>query len=73
MRIKILKILVLINPDNPSGNYIEKQDVLKMADWAQKKGTQFIVDESFVDFADTNEPASLLDEEIIKIIREWLW
>ena len=37
-----------------------------MADWAQKKGTQFIVDESFVDFADTNEPASLLDEEIIK-------
>lgn len=63
---KDIKNLVLINPDNPSGNYIEKQDVLKMADWAQKKGTQFIVDESFVDFADTNESASLLDEEIIK-------
>ena len=57
---KDIKNLVLINPDNPSGNYIEKQDVLKMADWAQKKGIQFIVDESFVDFADTNESASLL-------------
>ena len=63
---KDIQSLVLINPDNPSGNYIEKQDVLKMADWAQRKGIMFIVDESFVDFADTNEPASLLEEEILQ-------
>ena len=63
---KDIQSLVLINPDNPSGNYIEKQDVLKMADWAQRRGIMFIVDESFVDFADTNEPASLLEEEILQ-------
>lgn len=63
---KGIQSLVLINPDNPSGNYIEKQDVLKMADWAQRKGIMFIVDESFVDFADTNDPASLLEEEILQ-------
>lgn len=62
---KDIQSLVLINPDNPSGNYIEKQDVLKMADWAQKKGITFIVDESFVDFADTKESATLLEEEVL--------
>lgn len=61
-----IKSLVLVNPDNPSGNFIEKKDVLRLADWAEKKDICLIVDESFVDFADTEEPASLLDEEIVK-------
>ena len=43
---------VLINPDNPSGNYIEKKDVLKLVEWTEQKGIKFLVDESFVDFAD---------------------
>ena len=30
--------LVLINPDNPTGNYIPAPDVLRLADWAQEKG-----------------------------------
>ena len=29
--------LVLVNPDNPSGNYIPKIDVLRMIQWARKK------------------------------------
>ena len=44
--------LVLINPDNPTGNYIPAPDVLRLADWAQKKGIRLILDESFADFAD---------------------
>lgn len=44
--------LVLINPDNPTGNYIPAPDVLRLADWAQEKGIRLILDESFVDFAD---------------------
>lgn len=63
---KDIQILVLINPDNPSGNYIEKQDVLRIAKWAEQKNIRFIVDESFVDFADTKESATLLEEEIIR-------
>ncbi|WP_461816214.1 aminotransferase class I/II-fold pyridoxal phosphate-dependent enzyme [Faecalimonas sp.] len=62
---KDIQILVLINPDNPSGNYIQKQDVLRVAEWAQKKNIKFVVDESFVDFAETEESSTLLEEEII--------
>lgn len=56
--------LVLVNPDNPSGNYIAKKDILRMASWAQKRNVKMIVDESFVDFSD--EPnSSLIDQDII--------
>ena len=41
---------VVINPDNPSGNYIPKKDVLRLIDWAGNKGIRLIIDESFVDF-----------------------
>ena len=47
--------LVLINPDNPTGNYIPAPDVLRLADWAQEKGIRLILDESFADFADEAE------------------
>lgn len=63
---KDIETLVLINPDNPSGNYIQKADVLRIADWAKTKQVTFVVDESFVDFADAEENTSLLEEEIIK-------
>lgn len=44
--------LVLINPDNPSGNYIPMQDVLRIIKWAKESGVRLIIDESFADFAD---------------------
>lgn len=56
--------LLLVNPDNPSGNYIRKVDVLKIAAWARERDISFIVDESFVDFA-VEEDASLLDQRIL--------
>lgn len=53
--------LVLINPDNPSGSYIPKADVLRLCAWCRERGIRLLVDESFADFAD--EPnASLLSE-----------
>ena len=61
---KNIGTLVLINPDNPSGNYIEKRDVLRLIDWCKKNGIRFIVDESFVDFAE-EEDRSLIYEEIL--------
>ena len=44
--------LILINPDNPSGNYLCKRDLLHLVDWAEKCKIRLIVDESFSDFAD---------------------
>lgn len=56
--------LVLINPDNPSGNYIEKKDVLKLVEWTEQKGIKFLVDESFVDFADELD-SSIIVQDIL--------
>jgi len=61
---KDIQTLVLINPDNPSGNYICKADVLRLATWCEQKDIRFIVDESFVDFAE-EENSTLIDEDII--------
>ena len=47
-----VKTLILINPDNPSGNYIPKADMLRLIAWSKNVGMRLVVDESFVDFAD---------------------
>ena len=56
-----IRHLVIINPDNPSGNYIPKRDILRLAAWTKERGIQLIVDESFIDFAseqiEENDPA----------------
>lgn len=57
--------LLLVNPDNPSGHFICRNDLLRMADWADKKGCLLVVDESFVDFAECDEKTSLLEQGII--------
>lgn len=61
-----LSTLLLINPDNPSGNYIKVEDVLRLAAWAKQKGIQMIVDESFVDFTDHYKENSLLKNDILE-------
>lgn len=57
--------LLLINPDNPSGNYIPFCDLLTLIEWSKKVGKKLIVDESFVDFADVDGKSSLLDNSIL--------
>jgi len=44
--------LVIINPDNPTGNYFPKKDILRLVSWAKDRQIILIIDESFVDFAD---------------------
>ena len=58
--------LLLINPDNPSGNFIPKDDILKVADWCKLNQVRFIVDESFVDFSEEYEICSMLDDTILE-------
>ncbi|WP_414931750.1 aminotransferase class I/II-fold pyridoxal phosphate-dependent enzyme [Vibrio europaeus] len=54
---------ILVNPDNPSGNYIKYHDLLKIVDWFDKNNKILIVDESFVDFSEEGIDASLLSSE----------
>lgn len=62
---KNIENLVVVNPDNPSGNYIPKKDVLRLADWAKEKGITLVIDESFGDFS-VEEDNSLIKEEILE-------
>ena len=56
--------LIIVNPENPSGNYIPRVDLLRLIDWSKGKGIQLIIDESFVDFAD-EEDSTLIDQEVL--------
>lgn len=62
---KSIDTLLLINPDNPSGNYIPFNDLLKLIEWTKVKKIRFVVDESFVDFANVEGQYSLLDNSIL--------
>ena len=62
---KEITALVVVNPDNPSGNYLGHADVLSLAQWAKERKITLVVDESFVDFSD-EEGATLLSEEVLK-------
>lgn len=46
-----IRSLLIINPDNPSGNFIPREDLLKLAEWCGARNILLVVDESFVDFA----------------------
>lgn len=61
---KDIESLVLINPDNPSGNYITKAGLLKIVEWAKNKNIKIVIDESFVDFADEADN-TLIKQDIL--------
>lgn len=59
-----MNTFVLVNPDNPSGNYIPHEDVVLLIEWCKSRDINIIVDESFSDFADEPEN-TLVTEKII--------
>lgn len=61
---KDIESIIIINPDNPSGNYIIKKELIELVEWAKLKNILIIVDESFVDFAEEKD-SGLLQENII--------
>lgn len=56
--------LILINPDNPSGNFLSKKEVLELAEWSKARNISFVLDESFMDFSE-GEDNSLLHQDIL--------
>ena len=63
---KDIRQLMVINPDNPSGNFIPKKDVLRLAQWCEEKGIRLVVDESFVDFSEDYATNSLLSDDTLE-------
>ena len=62
---KGISSLLLINPDNPSGNFISMAGLQKLLAWSKTQQIQLIVDESFVDFSDDFEHNTLLCNETL--------
>ncbi len=63
---KHIGLLLLINPDNPSGNFIPKADVLRLAAWCERQEIVLLLDESFVDFTTDSTDNTFLHNEILE-------
>lgn len=58
--------ILLINPDNPSGNFIPIEDICVLAAWCERRAVRLVVDESFVDFSVDWENNTLLHDNILE-------
>ncbi|MDE7313644.1 MAG: aminotransferase class I/II-fold pyridoxal phosphate-dependent enzyme [Eubacterium sp.] len=60
--------LVVINPDNPTGNFMALSECGQLAGWCESQGMSLILDESFSDFAegDIRGNTALTEEFLLK-------
>lgn len=63
---KEVSTILIVNPDNPSGNFINISDILSLIKWASNLGIKIIIDESFVDFSEDFTNNSLLHNNILE-------
>ena len=63
---KGVSMLLLVNPDNPSGHYMPKRDVLRLIEWCKSMKIKLLLDESFVDFVDSEADCSLLRNDVLE-------
>lgn len=61
---KNIEQLLLINPDNPSGNYLKINEIERILSWAASVNIRVIYDESFIDFSE--QPATLLSNDALE-------
>ena len=60
---KDIGALIVVNPDNPTGNFIPKYELIRLINWSATKNLRLVIDESFVDFADETE--TLIEQNIL--------
>jgi len=58
-------ILILVNPDNPSGHFLDGTQTKGLVDRVLAAGKRVIVDESFADFAEPDRRFTLLDDAFL--------
>ena len=62
---KNIESLLLINPDNPTGNFIGIDGLQRLLAWSRERQIRLVVDESFVDFSDDFEHNTLLRNDTL--------
>lgn len=63
---KDIRTLIFINPDNPSGNYIDGMEIRNLLEWTSNNGIKLLLDESFLDFIEMSEGKSVENYTFIK-------
>lgn len=63
---KNISSLLIVNPDNPSGNFIGRAGLMSLLSWSEEKNIKLIIDESFVDFSIDAEENTLLRNSILE-------
>ncbi len=58
--------LLLINPDNPSGAFLTYDEVLQIVEKCQERQVKLIIDESFIDFAESSLRYTLINDDILE-------
>lgn len=59
-------IICIVNPDNPTGSFIDKVSMLKLLDKAKELNKTIIFDESFIDFSSKDKRYSLISNDILQ-------
>lgn len=59
-------IICIVNPDNPTGAFIEYNEIISIIDKCNKENKIVIFDESFIDFAKKDVRYSLMSNDILK-------
>lgn len=60
-------IICLVNPDNPTGAFITKEDIIKILDKAKSMNKTVIFDESFIDFTTPERKYTLIDKDVLDL------
>lgn len=61
-----VEAILIVNPDNPSGNFIDRKGLDNLAKWAEDSSVRLVVDESFVDFADAATETTLMHNRVLE-------
>lgn len=62
---KRISCLCLVNPDNPSGNFLTVKEIDELALWASRKSIKILIDESFADFEDVDKRETLINYNML--------
>jgi histidinol-phosphate/aromatic aminotransferase/cobyric acid decarboxylase-like protein len=65
-RLNSVDNLILINPDNPTGSFLSRDEAIRIIDSAYRQKKRVVFDESFIDFADNDKRYTLFNEDILK-------
>lgn len=62
---------VIVNPNNPDGRIVSREDILSAAERMSQRGGQLIVDESFMDFTPEGSVARFAQNESLVVLRSF--